>query len=174
MWRTFSSQSAGRGGRLSLTHFMPPTPPPGQTRERSWPWPEAGSMVTLRLTRFRISLLHQAENVAGLLNANSFAQSGVCSGRRQRPARRQRHGISHDPSPDARRFPGPCPWSGGRQRPASTSLGNGWPRQRGAKDHNAPPGQACESWRAEAGRGAGGAMATQPSHSHYRGRGPRL
>ena len=61
LWRTFSSQSAGRGGRLSLTHFMPPAPPPGQTRERSWLWPEAGSMVTLRLTRCRISLLHQAE-----------------------------------------------------------------------------------------------------------------
>ena len=117
---------------------------------------------------------YQKKKHAGLLNANSFAQSGVCSGRRQRPARRQRHGISHDPSPDARRFPGPCPWSGGRQRPASTSLGNGWPRQRGAKDHNAPPGQARERRRAEAGRGAGGAMATQPSHSHYRGRGPRL
>ena len=52
---------------------------------------------------------YQKKTHAGLLNANSFAQSGVCSGRRQRPARRQRHGISHDPSPDARRQT--LPWA---------------------------------------------------------------
>ena len=60
---------------------------------------------------------------AGLLNANSFAQSGVCSGRRQRPARRQRHGISHDPLPDARRFPGPCRAEGQRPPPLCSATG---------------------------------------------------
>ena len=69
--------ATGRGGRLSLTHFMPPrsllAAPRSCARELaschghttqqfslSWPWPttvkppEAGSMITLHLTRFRI------------------------------------------------------------------------------------------------------------------------
>ena len=66
---------------------------------------------------------YQKKKHAGLLNANSFAQSGVCSGRRQRPARRQRHGISHDPLPDARRFPGPCRAEGQRPPPLCSATG---------------------------------------------------